>query len=60
MATLVPRRLARSWTAGRLKLIDPPYPSPQVDIALILLRDRLEEPAIAWMRALLHAVAAEL
>jgi DNA-binding transcriptional LysR family regulator len=60
MATLVPRRLARTWTAGRLKLIEPPYPSPQVDIALILLRDRLEEPPIAWMRELLHAVAAKL
>jgi DNA-binding transcriptional LysR family regulator len=61
MATLVPRRLARTWAhAGRLKLIEPPYPSPQVDITLILLRDRLEEPPIAWMRELLHTVARDL
>jgi DNA-binding transcriptional LysR family regulator len=61
MATLVPRRLARAWAyADRLKLIEPPYPSPQVDMALILLRDRLDEPPIAWMRGLLHTIAHEL
>ena len=61
MATLVPYRLARAWAqAGRLKLIEPPYPSPPLDLVLLLLRDRIEEPPIAWMRDLLHAVAQDL
>jgi DNA-binding transcriptional LysR family regulator len=59
MAALIPRRVASmSAAGGRLALIEPPYPSPQVDVTLMFLRDRLSEPAVAWMREQLHAVAA--
>lgn len=61
MATLIPRRLAlMSAQVGRVKLIDPPYESPAVDVSLLYLRERLAEPAIAWMRDLIRNVAAAL
>jgi DNA-binding transcriptional LysR family regulator len=61
MATLIPRRLALlSAQGGRVQLIDPPYESPSVDISLLYLRERLAEPAIAWMHAQIRAVAAAL
>jgi DNA-binding transcriptional LysR family regulator len=61
MATLVPRRLALlSAQGGRVQLIDPPYESPTVDVSLVYLRERLAEPAVAWMRDLIRSVAASL
>ena len=58
MATLVPRRLALlSAQSGRLALIEPPYPSPPVEVTLLYLKERLNEPAIAWMRDLMRGVA---
>ncbi len=61
MATLVPRRLAQlSAQGGRVKLVEPPYESPTVDVNLLYLRDRLAEPAVAWMRELIRNVAASL
>ncbi|HEX5265043.1 MAG TPA: LysR family transcriptional regulator, partial [Phenylobacterium sp.] len=61
MATLIPRRLALlSAQGGRVKLIEPPYESPAVDVSLLYLKDRLAEPAIVWMRDLVRAVAANL
>ncbi len=61
MATLIPRRLAvLSAQGGRVKLIEPPYESPSVEVSLLYLKDRLAEPAIVWMRDLIRAVAASL
>jgi DNA-binding transcriptional LysR family regulator len=61
MAALIPRRLALfSAQNGRAELIDPPYPSPPVDVNLMYLKDRLADPAVAWMRDLILAVAAAL
>jgi DNA-binding transcriptional LysR family regulator len=61
MATLIPRRLALiSAQGGRVKLIEPPYESPPVDVSLLYLKDRLADPAIAWMRDLIRSVAASL
>ncbi|THD79263.1 MAG: LysR family transcriptional regulator [Phenylobacterium sp.] len=61
MAALVPRRLAMiSAQSGRLVLIEPPYPSPAVEVSLLYLKERLNEPAIAWMRTLIRAVADSL
>ena len=61
MATLIPRRLALlSAQGGRVMLIDPPYESPSVDISLLYLRERLAEPAIAWMHEQIRTVAAGL
>ncbi|MFI4950332.1 MAG: LysR family transcriptional regulator [Caulobacterales bacterium] len=58
MATLIPRRLALlSAQGGRVKLIEPPYESPSVDVSLLYLKERLAEPAVAWMRDLIRAVA---
>lgn len=58
MPALIPRRVAAlSAQSGRLALIEPPYPAPAVDVDLLFLRERLNEPAIAWMRDLIHAVA---
>jgi DNA-binding transcriptional LysR family regulator len=59
MVTLIPRRLALlSAQRGGLKLIEPPYQSPTVDISLIFLKERLADPAIAWMRELIRSTAA--
>ncbi len=61
MATLIPRRLALiSAQGGRVQLIDPPYDSPTVDVSLLYVRERLAEPAMAWMRDLVRDVAAGL
>ena len=61
MATLIPRRLALlSAQGGRVKLIDPPYESPTVDVSLLYLKERLAEPAIRWMHELIRTVAASL
>ncbi|HEX3888350.1 MAG TPA: LysR family transcriptional regulator [Phenylobacterium sp.] len=61
MATLIPRRLALlSAQVGRVQLIDPPYESPAVDVSLLYLRERMAEPAAAWMRDQLRAVASGL
>ena len=61
MATLIPRRLALlSAQGGRVKLVEPPYDSPAVDISIIYLRERLADPAIAWLRDQIRAVAAGL
>jgi DNA-binding transcriptional LysR family regulator len=61
MAALIPRRLAElAAQNGRIALIEPPYPSPAVEVTLVYLKERLAEPAIAWMRALIGEVAAGL
>ncbi len=61
LAAMIPRRLALlSAAAGRIKLIEPPYPAPTVDVTLLYLKDRLAEPAIAWMHGLIRRVAANL
>jgi DNA-binding transcriptional LysR family regulator len=61
MITLIPRRLAQlSAQSGRLKLIEPPYPSPSVEITLVYLKERLVEPAVAWMRDLIRSTAATI
>jgi DNA-binding transcriptional LysR family regulator len=58
MAALIPRRLALlSAARGTLKLIEPPYASPPVEVGLTYLRERLSEAPIAWMRDLLREVA---
>jgi DNA-binding transcriptional LysR family regulator len=59
--TLVPERLAKlSAAGGRLALIDPPYTSPKVELALLYLRERLVEPAVAWMREVIRTTAASV
>jgi len=61
MTALIPRRLAeRAAVGGRIVLIEPPYPSPTVEVTLVYLKERLNEPAIAWMRDLIVGVAAGL
>jgi DNA-binding transcriptional LysR family regulator len=61
MVTLIPRRLALlSAQQGRLKLIEPPYQSPAVDLSVIYLKERLVEPAIAWMRDLIRLTGASV
>jgi DNA-binding transcriptional LysR family regulator len=61
MAALIPRRLALlSAQSGKLKLIEPPYESPTLDITVLYRRDRLAEPAMAWMRQLLLDVCREV
>jgi DNA-binding transcriptional LysR family regulator len=58
---LIPRRLALlSAQGGRVKLVEPPYESPTVDVSLLYLKDRLAEPAIVWLRDQIRAVAASL
>lgn len=61
MAALIPRRLAEMSTqTGLLRLIEPPYRSPRVDLSLLYLRDRMAEPAIVWMRDQLRELSAAL
>lgn len=61
MAALIPRRLAMlSLQTGLLRLIEPPYRSPRVDLSLLYLRERLAEPAMGWMRDQLRDLSAEV
>lgn len=61
MAALIPRRLALlSSQSGFLKLIDPPYRSPRVDLSLLYLRERLADPSMTWFRDQLRDIAAGL
>jgi DNA-binding transcriptional LysR family regulator len=58
MAALIPRRLALlSVQSGRLALIEPPYETAPVNVSLLYRKDRLAEPPIAWMRALISDAA---
>ena len=58
MAALIPRRLALlSVQSGRLALIEPPYETAPVNVSLLYRKDRLSEPPIAWMRALISDAA---
>lgn len=61
MAAPLPRRLAAAFADQyRLKLFDPPYPSPPFDMMALWHRDHGAEPATAWLREVLREVAAEL
>ena len=61
MAAPLPRRLAAAFAHQyRLKLFDPPYPSPPFDIMGLWRRDHGDEPAIAWLRGVLREVASVL
>jgi DNA-binding transcriptional LysR family regulator len=61
MAAPLPRRLAAaSADQYRLRLFDPPYPSPPFDIMALWHRDHGDEPAIAWLRSVMRDVAADL
>src|SRR5690242_6245990 len=52
MAAPLPRRLAAAFAEQyRLKLFDPPYPSPPFDIMALWHRDHGNEPAVAWLRS---------
>ncbi|HEY2707969.1 MAG TPA: LysR family transcriptional regulator [Caulobacteraceae bacterium] len=61
MAALIPRRIALlSVQSGRLGLIEPPYETPPVHVALLYRKDRLAEPPMAWMRDLIGDAAASV
>lgn len=61
MAAPLPRRLAAAFAERyRLKLFEPPYPSPPFDIMALWHRDHGGERAIAWLRGVLREVAADL
>ena len=61
MAALVPRRLAIAYAERyRLKLVEPPYPSPPYDVTVLWDRGHGSHPAVAWLRGLLREVAAEI
>jgi DNA-binding transcriptional LysR family regulator len=51
MIALSPRRMAQfAAESGRVRLIDPPYAAPEIEVQLLYRRDRLTDPATAWMR----------
>ena len=61
MAAPLPRRLAAAFAEQyRLKLFEPPYPSPPFDIMALWHRDHGNEPAIAWLRTILQEIATGL
>ena len=61
MAALVPRRLATAAAQQYdLKLFDPPYRSPSIDIEALWRRDLGPSPALDWLRSRLREAAARL
>jgi DNA-binding transcriptional LysR family regulator len=61
MATLAPRRLGQmAESLGALRLIEPPHETPDLHISLMVLRERLSEPGLAWMHDLIVEVGTAL
>jgi DNA-binding transcriptional LysR family regulator len=61
LAALMPRRLATVFTGPyRLKLFEPPYPSPPVEIMALWHRDYGEQAAVIWLRRIVREVAASV
>ncbi len=61
IAAPMPRRLATAFAgAYRLKLFEPPYPSPPLEMMALWHRDHGAEPAIAWLRSVVREAAAAL
>ncbi|HEY3696051.1 LysR substrate-binding domain-containing protein [Phenylobacterium sp.] len=57
MIAIAPRRLAlMASDSGRVQLIDPTDASPPVEVQIVYRRDRMSEPAVAWMREQLLAI----
>lgn len=61
MAAPLPRRLATEFAGPyRLKLFEPPYPSPPFAIMALAHREHGSEPATMWLREIVRQVTAEL
>src|SRR5271168_3314402 len=61
MTAPLPRRLAVAFAGTyRLKLFEPPYPSPPFEIMALWHRDHGKDRAVAWLRNVLREVAAGL
>jgi DNA-binding transcriptional LysR family regulator len=61
MAAPLPRRLASAFAGTyRLKLFEPPYPSPPFKIMALSHREHGNEPAIRWLLAIIREIVAEL
>jgi DNA-binding transcriptional LysR family regulator len=61
MAAQIPRRLATmAAQGGFLVMLKPPYRPADVRLSLLCLRERLADPAMNWMHALLKSVATTL
>jgi DNA-binding transcriptional LysR family regulator len=59
LAALLPRCLARAFVDRfDLKLFEPPYPSPPIEIRALWRRDHGDHAPIAWLRKLLREIAA--
>jgi DNA-binding transcriptional LysR family regulator len=61
MVAAVPRRLAEgAVAAGRVLMLEPPYPTPSIEIGAVFRTDRLADPAVAWLVQMLEDIAALL
>jgi DNA-binding transcriptional LysR family regulator len=61
MAALAPRRLAMAFARQyELKLFEPPYNSPDIDIEALWRRDLGASAPIDWLRSRLRSAAARL
>jgi DNA-binding transcriptional LysR family regulator len=61
IAAPMPRRLATAFAgAYRLKLFEPPYPSPAFEVMALWHRAHGDDPAIVWLRSIVRDVAATL
>jgi DNA-binding transcriptional LysR family regulator len=61
MAALVPRRLARGpGGVNRVVVLPALHPPRTLDVGMVFREDRLGDPAIAWLSALLAEAAAAL
>jgi DNA-binding transcriptional LysR family regulator len=61
MAALIPARLAHfSAQSGFIAMIQPPYSSPTVELNLLSLSERMNEPAMKWLFDLITEIAAAI
>ncbi len=61
MAALVPKRLAQAFAGVYdLAMFTPPHACPEIEFRLVWRRGHLADPAVAWLRTVFQAAAAEL
>ncbi len=61
MTTTMPRRLAVAFAGThRLKLFEPPYPSPPFEVMALWHREHGSDPAVAWLRSVVREIATDL
>lgn len=56
LVTLSLRRLAEAFSGGELQILDPPHPTPAIELGIAYHRNRTKDPGFAWLLELFNEV----